>query len=241
MGGDFLNTLPPIEIVESNDPVEMPRRVALVRPDMRPAVRVEEERYLMSFPHLIVREVILFQLVVIGLAVGAILFDAPLLGIANPLETPNPAKAPWYFLGLQELLHYFPPVVAGVLMPALVVVALAVIPYARVNLTAGPLWGAHPRRTAMTVGAVTAILAGGFSLFQCWPIVVPTVLLAVAVFAARGGEQGGPFRRWLAQVTVPEWIMTWFVVIATILTVIGTFFRGPGWAFVWPWSPGASF
>ncbi len=199
-----MSALPPIEVIESNDPLAMPRRVALVRPDLRPAVRGWEERYLMSFPHLIVRELILFQIVVIALALAAILFDAPLQGIANPLETPNPAKAPWYFLGLQELLHYFPPVVAGVLMPTLVVIALAVIPYARVNLTAGPLWAAHP-------------------------------------FAARDGQQGGRQRQWLAQVTLPEWIMTWFVVIATILTVIGTFFRGPGWSFVWPWSPGASF
>src|SRR6266581_3788821 len=133
----------------------------------------------MTFPHLIVREVILFQIVVIGLALAAILFDAPLQGIANPLETPNPAKAPWYFLGLQELLHYFPPVVSGVLMP--------------------------------------------------------TLVLAAALFAARGGERGGPLRQWLSRVTLPEWIMTWFVVIATILTVIGTFFRGPGWSLVWPW------
>jgi hypothetical protein len=236
-----MSTLPPLEVIESNDPLAMPRRVALVRPDLRPAVREREERYLMSFPHLIVREVILFQLVVIGLAVVAILFDAPLQGIANPLETPNPAKAPWYFLGLQELLHYFPPVVAGVLMPALVVVALVVIPYARVNLTAGPLWGSHPARTATAVGVATALLVGVFAAFQCWPIVIPTLLLAAAIFASRGGPHGGGFRQWLAQVTLPEWIMTWFVVIATVLTVIGTFFRGPGWSFVWPWSPGASF
>ena len=52
------------------------------------------------------------------------MWDAPLEELANPLQTPNPAKAPWYFLGLQELLHYFPPVVAGVLIPALVVLAL---------------------------------------------------------------------------------------------------------------------
>lgn len=241
MGGNLVSALPPIEVIESNDPLAMPRRVALVRPDLRPAVRGWEERYLMSFPHLIVRELILFQIVVIALALAAILFDAPLQGIANPLETPNPAKAPWYFLGLQELLHYFPPVVAGVLMPTLVVIALAVIPYARVNLTAGPLWAAHPRRTAIAVGVVTAVLAGLFSVFACWPIVIPTLLLTAAVFAARDGQQGGRQRQWLAQVTLPEWIMTWFVVIATILTVIGTFFRGPGWSFVWPWSPGASF
>jgi Cytochrome b(C-terminal)/b6/petD len=231
-----MSALPPLHVVESADPLETPRRVALVRPDIRPAVRRREERWLMTFPHLIVREVILLQVVVIGLALAAIFFDAPLQGIANPLETPNPAKAPWYFLGLQELLHYFPPVVAGVLMPALVVIALAVIPYARVNLTAGPLWASRPERTAAAVGAVTVLLAALFAAFKCWPIVVPTLAIGAAIFAARGGESGGRLRRHLARVTLPEWIMTWFVVIATILTVIGTFFRGPGWSLVWPWN-----
>jgi len=231
-----MSTLPPLHVVESADPVATPRRVALVRPDIRPAVRRREEHWVMTFPHLIVREVILLQIVVIGLALAAIFFDAPLQGIANPLETPNPAKAPWYFLGLQELLHYFPPVVAGVLMPALVVIALVVIPYARVNLTAGPLWEAHPQRTAAVAGALTALLVALFAAFSCWPIVVPTILVAAAIFAARGGENGGRLRQHLARVTLPEWIMTWFVVIATILTVIGTFFRGPGWSLVWPWN-----
>ena len=231
-----MSAQPPLHVVESADPLATPRRVALVRPDIRPAVRRREERWVMTFPHLIVREVILFQVVVIGLALAAIFFDAPLQGIANPLETPNPAKAPWYFLGLQELLHYFPPVVAGVLMPTLVVIALAVIPYARVNLTAGPLWALHPERTAAVVATVTFLLAALFAVFACWPIVVPTVLIAAAMFAARGGESGGRLRRVLARVSLPEWIMTWFVVIATILTVIGTFFRGPGWSLVWPWN-----
>jgi quinol-cytochrome oxidoreductase complex cytochrome b subunit len=231
-----MSALPPIHIVESADPLATPRRVALVRPDIRPAVRRREERWVMTFPHLIVREVILFQVVVIGLALAAIFFDAPLQEIANPVETPNPAKAPWYFLGLQELLHYFPPVVAGVLMPTLVVIALAVIPYARVNLTAGPLWASRPRRTAIAAGAVTVFLALLFAAFACWAVVVPTVLMAAAMFAARGGESGGRLRRRLARVTLPEWIMSWFVVIATILTVIGTFFRGPGWSLVWPWN-----
>jgi len=231
-----MSSLPPLELIESVDPLATPRRVALVRPDRRPAVRTTDEKYVMTFPNLIVREVILFQLVVVGLALAAIAFDAPLEGIANPLETPNPAKAPWYFLGLQELLHYFPPVVAGVLMPTLVIVALVVIPYARINQTAGPLWaGAGPRR-ALALAAATGAVVALFGVFQCWPIAVPTAGIALAMFAARRGEQGGAFRRLLAKVTLPEWIMIWFAVVATILTVIGTFFRGPGWSFVWPWS-----
>jgi cytochrome b/b6/petD-like protein len=230
-----MSATPELHAVESTDPLAVPRRVALVRPDTRPAVRRVEERYVMTFPHLIVREVALFQIVVIALSVAAIAFDAPLEGIANPIETPNPAKAPWYFLGLQELLHYFPPIVAGVLLPALVVLSLAVIPYARINLTAGPLWASEGRRTAVALAAVTAALFALFAAFGCWPIAIPTLLTAGAMFAARGGARGRHVRRVLSSVTLPEWIMTWFVVIATLLTVIGTFFRGPGWTLVWPW------
>ena len=232
-----MSVRPPFEIVESKDPLAVPRRVALVRPDLRPAVRRSEERYVMTFPHLIVREIILFQMVVTGLAVAAILLDAPLEGIANPVETPNPAKAPWYFLGLQELLHYFPPIVAGVLLPTLVVLALVVVPYARINLTAGPLWEGRGRGALAGVGGAVAFVAALFGAFQCWPITVPTVVIGGAMFLARGGGNGGRMRRALARITLPEWIMTWFVVIAAVLTIIGTFFRGPGWSFVWPWSP----
>ncbi|MFI5180777.1 MAG: hypothetical protein ACHQPI_05260 [Thermoanaerobaculia bacterium] len=231
----------PLKVVESTDPVAVPRRVALVRPDIRPAVRRREEKYVATFPHLIVREVILLQLVVVVLAVVSLLVDAPLEGIANPLETPNPAKAPWYFLGLQELLHYFPPVVAGVLLPGLVVLALVVIPYARVNLNAGPFWAERSPKRMAAVAAVLGAIVVLFAAFACWPIAIPTVAIGGAVFWARGGEEGGRLRQHLAMVTLPEWIMTWFVVIAALLTIIGTFFRGPGWSFVWPWAPGATF
>jgi Cytochrome b(C-terminal)/b6/petD len=231
-----MSSFPPLEVVESSDPLATPRRVALVRPDIRPAVRTSDEKHVMAFPNLIVREVILFQLVVIGLAVAAILIDAPLEGIANPLETPNPAKAPWYFLGLQELLHYFPPVVAGVLLPALVVVSLAVIPYARINLTAGLLWEGEGRTRLPALAAAIGALVALFGAFRCWPIVVPTFAVGLAMFSARG-KPSGALRRGLANVTLPEWIMVWFVLVATILTVIGTFFRGPGWSLVSPWAP----
>jgi quinol-cytochrome oxidoreductase complex cytochrome b subunit len=226
----------PIELFESNDPVASPWRVALVRPDGRPAVRETEEKYVMTVPHLIVREVILFQVVVIALSLVAIFFDAPLESIANPVETPNPAKAPWYFLGLQELLHYFPPVVAGVLMPALAVIALVVIPYARINLEASPLWEADGRTKRTAVISAVLLLAILFGAFNCWPIVVPTLLLGAAMIAARGGRNRPGWLGWMWRVTLPEWIMTWFVVIAAVLTIIGTFFRGPGWSWVWPWT-----
>ncbi|HLJ73635.1 MAG TPA: hypothetical protein VKU62_03550, partial [Thermoanaerobaculia bacterium] len=142
-----------IELIESNDPLANPWRVALLRPDRRTNIHGNDERYIMTFPHLIVREVILFQLVVIALSLTAIFFDAPLESIANPLETPNPAKAPWYFLGLQELLHYFPPIVAGVVLPGIVIIGLLVIPYAKVNLEAKPLWASQSRWKFFIVAA----------------------------------------------------------------------------------------
>ncbi|HEY3053724.1 MAG TPA: hypothetical protein VGK04_10105 [Thermoanaerobaculia bacterium] len=225
----------PIQIIESNDPVAVPWRVALVRPDRRPEVRETEERYVATFPHLIIREIILFQVVVIALSLAAILFDAPLESIANPVETPNPAKAPWYFLGLQELLHYFPPVVAGVLLPALVVIALIVIPYARINLEAEALWAGSSRTKIAAIGAVLIAVTALFAAFGCWPIVIPTIVIGAAMFAARAARD----RRWwgwLWNVTLPEWLMTWFVIVAVVLTLIGTFFRGPGWSWVWPWN-----
>ncbi len=220
-----------IHLVESNDPLANPWHVALVRPDRRPEVRESEERYVMTFPHLIVREIILFQLVVIALSLTAIFFDAPLESIANPVETPNPAKAPWYFLGLQELLHYFPPVVAGVLLPVLVIIALVVIPYARVNLEAGPLWASGSRAKLWIVASVIVALTILFGVFKCWPVVIPSAIIGSAALAARRGRP-----QWLWKVTLPEWIMTWFVVVAVLLTVIGTLFRGPGWSWVWPWA-----
>ena len=225
-----------IAIVESADPLGVPRRIALVRPDSRPEVRRTDERYVMSFPHLIVREVILFQLVVSFLAIAALLFNAPLESMADPVETPNPAKAPWYFLGLQELLHYFPPVVAGFLLPALAVLALAVIPYARINLVAGPLWASGGRRTAWGIAATVTALSLLFGAFGCWPVVVPTLLVGLLMFLARGVASGSKGGGAIHRISLPEWIMIWFVTIASTLTIIGTFFRGPGWSFVWPWA-----
>ncbi len=232
-----MSALPPLSPLESNDPVEVPRRLAMVRPDLRPAVRRSAEKFVMAYPHLIIREIILFQVVVILLAILALLFNAPLEGIANPVETPNPAKAPWYFLGLQELLHYYPPIVAGVLIPGLVVVALAVIPYARINLKAGPLWGGQDgKKTAQILAISVSALVLFFAGFQCWAAAVPTAAVATAMFMARRGAEAGRWRQAMARLTLPQWIMTWFVVLAAVLTIIGTFFRGPGWSFIWPWT-----
>ena len=130
-----------------------------------------------TWPHLLVRHVVVAlgtAAVVLGLAVS---FSAPLRGLANPNLTPEPAMAPWYFAGLQELLSRFDGLVAGILVPAGAVLVLVLLPYIDRN----PDTRANHRKVAISL----------FSL-----------LLAIAV----------------------------------TLTVIGTFFRGPGWTFVAPWT-----
>jgi hypothetical protein len=85
------------------------------------------------YPYLVRVEFLVTLWVSIGLVVWSLVLDAPLEEIANPNLTPNPAKAPWYFLGLQELLVYFDPWIAGVVLPGLIIIGLIAIPYLDVN------------------------------------------------------------------------------------------------------------
>ncbi|MBI3321295.1 MAG: cytochrome b N-terminal domain-containing protein, partial [Candidatus Omnitrophica bacterium] len=85
------------------------------------------------WPHLVSREFLAALLVSVILFVWSLLLNAPLEAQANLNVTPNPSKAPWYFLGLQELLVYFDPWIAGVILPTLIVVGLMAIPYVDIN------------------------------------------------------------------------------------------------------------
>lgn len=228
------------EAEESVGPSAAPKRIAFIRKGASAQVKREEEPddLVMAFPHLIVREVIAFQVMVVVLAVISLFFDAPLEWIANPDHTPNPAKAPWYFLGLQELLHYFPPVVAGVLIPTLVIIALVVIPYFEVNLLRRPLWEGRRRRTLGGITAGVALIAGGTAPFHAYPILIPTLVFYVLAAMSYRVQRDTGWTGWLRGRSLSVWIMTWFVVVAFTLTVIGVFFRGPGWRWAWPWIEG---
>src|SRR5271166_7210350 len=134
------------EVGLSSDAVREPRRIVFITRKTSAKVKEETGPQLMSFPHVILRETIVFQILTIVLVGLALFWDAPLEQLANPLLTPNPAKAPWYFLGLQELLHFFPPFIAGILIPTLVVIALIVIPYFHINVEGEPIWAANAAR-----------------------------------------------------------------------------------------------
>ncbi len=138
------------------------------------------QRRVTAWPHLVLRELLVLVIVVAAVNAFALLVDAPLEEIADATRTPNPAKAPWYFLGLQELVHYGA-MLGGVVVPTALVLALVALPYLDTHPRGVGVWFARERR------------------------------LANALFAAVA----------LALVAV---------------TVIGTFFRGPNWGWVLPWT-----
>jgi Cytochrome b(C-terminal)/b6/petD len=86
-----------------------------------------------TWPHLVRLEFLVALLVFVVLIIWSLSVDAPLEEAANPTRTPNPSKAPWYFLGLQEMLVYFDPWNAGVVMPTLIIVGLMLIPFIDIN------------------------------------------------------------------------------------------------------------
>lgn len=148
----------------------------------RPTVSVEardpnDEEF--AWPHLLYREALVALGVVVVLHLVSLIVMAPLEELADPTRTPNPAKAPWYFLGLQELVHYSA-LIGGVVVPTLLVALLLVLPYVDRDPRGSGRWFAPERRVANAVFSVAVLLFVG-------------------------------------------------------LTVIGTFFRGPNWAWVWPW------
>lgn len=220
---------------KTSDAKKVPKRLAFIKTRTAARVKSEEEEMVMTFPNLVVKEIIAFQVMVIVLVVISLFVNAPLEWIANPDHTPNPAKAPWYFLGLQELLHYFPPVVGGVVLPTLTVIALIAIPYFKINLKKDGMWKEHPRQTLtgflIFVGIVSLILL----LFHVYAMLVPTIMISAVMLIPYVSKREGGIVGWLGTRPLSWWVMTWFVVIAVVLTAIGTLFRGPEWRWTWPW------
>jgi quinol-cytochrome oxidoreductase complex cytochrome b subunit len=216
---------------------QSPRRVVFVTRRTSAQVKVTDEEQVQTYPEVLFRAVVAIEVLTIALVMVALRFNAPLEGIADPSHTPNPAKAPWYFLGLQEMLHYFPPVVAGVLVPTLVVMALIVIPYFNINVEAEGVFLKDRKRRTL----IFCVVAIALSLFLLWfdviVALVPTlIVVGFMVLAAQSSPQSASaFRRYLAAKPLSFWIMTWFLFELAVLTAVGTFFRGPGWAWVLPW------
>ena len=225
-----------IATVDSNAK-QSPRRIVFVTRRTSAQVKAESEEQIQTFPEVLFRAAVAIMTLAVVLIWMALLFNAPLEGLADPSHTPNPAKAPWYFLGLQEMLHYFPPVVAGVLVPGLVVMALIVIPYFKVNIEAEGLFLKDRQRRLRIFYIVATLLSLFLLFFHVYAALVPTLIVTALMIAAAQSSPRSVFRlgRYLAARPLSYWVMSWFLFELVVLTAIGTFFRGPGWSWVWPW------
>jgi len=168
--------------VGGNIPMSVAARVAARRAaETKPKAPTDDKIY--TWPHLVRTEFLCTLAVIAFMLVWSLLVDAPLEEPAAPTRTPNPSKAPWYFLGLQEILVYFDPWHAGVVLPTFIILGLMVLPYIDIN----------PK-------------GNGYFTFTERKYEILTFFLGFHVL----------------------WIL---------LIVVGTFLRGPGWNWFWPWQP----
>ena len=203
----------------------------------------------LTVPHLLVREVVVGLVLVGVILVLSLIANAPLADAANPGMSPNPAKAPWYFVGIQELLLHFHPLLAVLVLPLVAVMGLLLIPYVLYERdTSGVFMMSHKGRQMAAIAAVTALLATPvwIVLDEYWidlaawlpivPLSVSTGLIPAAVLlAAIWGFFTALKKRF--STSNDEAIQACFVLVLVgfaVLTMTGVWFRGPGMALVWP-------
>lgn len=203
-----------------------------------------------TIPHLVRRELIFALAWLAILLAWAMLVPAPLEGIANPDVSPNPAKAPWYFLGIQELLLHFHPLVGAILIPGLALVGFFLLPF--IDITPSSV-GTYFRSAR---GRYLSLLAVGLGLIltpswvvvdeflidwtgwlPTWPTLISNGLvpLAVVVLGLIGLDE---VAQRFGRANREERILFLFIFLLTalvVLTLTGIYFRGEGMHLVWPW------
>lgn len=222
----------------------------------RPTDLAEDE--VMVWPSLVVIEAVCATIFLLLTVLLSILVNAPLTARANPNQTPNPSKAPWYFLNLQELLLHMNPGLAGVVIPTIALGAIAAIPYFdRSPLGVGILgtsakgrkiigfafiWttavivvsillNEQSGRTVFGLGEYLKVNYGAGEFLVGWVLPTLFVLANIAVFAGALQAIFKPTRR--------EFVIgmfTAFVAAYVVLTLAGTSFRGEGQDLTWPWN-----
>lgn len=203
-----------------------------------------------TLPHLVSRELV-FALVMTGLILmWSVWVNAPLEAAANPDHSPNPAKAAWYFMGLQELLLHFHPVFGAIIIPALALGALALLPYQRFDLNTEGVWFRSLKgRWMALVGAVTGLIATpALVLLDEYALDLPGLMPSLPTLISNGWIPLAALLLLLIvyyeiikrvfKATACESRQSVFVLLVTafvVLTVIGIAFRGEGMALMWPW------
>jgi menaquinol-cytochrome c reductase cytochrome b/c subunit len=218
-----------------------------------PMVEKGPEDTVMSWPHLLILEVLAALGTTVLLLLWSVAVRAPLRELANPDVTENPAKAAWYFLSLQELLLHMHPVLAGLLIPGLVIIILMAIPYIDRSKQDIGIWFASKKGRAIAIWSAvyTAIWIIGLVLFDEFvrvrslisePQIFPGWIIPVVVIGGLTALLYMLIRRWHpSSREVMIGLFTAFVVTYVLLTVVGIFFRGFGMHLTWPWDlpPGA--
>ncbi|HEY8446530.1 MAG TPA: hypothetical protein VIL01_05425 [Thermomicrobiales bacterium] len=223
----------------------------------RPTDLAEDE--VMVWPSLVVIEAVCATVFLVILTFLSIFVSAPLTEHANPNQTPNPSKAPWYFLNLQELLLHMNAGLAGVIVPTIALVAIAAIPYIdRSPLGVGILGTSAKGRRIIgfttvftTVALIVMIVAdeyiGGTRTgwgVKTWLIeqgaselvyntIYPSLVMIIMIGVLMGIVQAifKPTRREMIIA-----LFTGFYVTYIVLTIFGTAFRGPEQDLMWPWN-----
>lgn len=204
-----------------------------------------------TIPHLVRREGVFALAWIAALLIFAMLVPAPLEGIANPDLSPNPAKAPWYFMGLQELLLHFHPLVGAIIIPSFALLGIFLLPFFDINTASVGIYFRSRRGRSLTLLAMGIallatplwVLLDEFVLdwagwLPTWNTLLSNGLIPLAVVAL-------PLL-WLDSWTVKAFhadteervlfIATFLFTAFLVLTIIGIFFRGPGMALYWPWA-----
>jgi quinol-cytochrome oxidoreductase complex cytochrome b subunit len=241
LGSPAMDTYP----VFTELPTKTYHLAAVVR-GRTPAVGVGPEWTLPSMPHLLYAEAGVFMVTVFICLAAALLLDAPLKELANPAVPENPAKAPWYFLGLQELVSYSA-FMGGIGIPTVVLLGLGLIPYLdREEQETGRWFGGPGGARLVLVSALVGLAASlgiaAFAIRFGWlrewvPSIPQLVVTAVnpgtvltAIYAAYSLWL---IRRYDSTRAGALGLFTCFLCGFVVLTVIGSYFRGPNWVFYW--------
>lgn len=227
-----------------------------------PAAEAQSQRLVYVWPHLVTIEFMSCVLLLVSMILISIFIQAPLEGHANGDRTPNPSKAPWYFLNLQELLLHMHPALAGVIVPSVALGLIAVIPYFDRDPKDVGKWFGTPKSLAITWFTTwysTLVLVAlvffdefigqkpmmgnlarltGIPFFTN-PVLVDIVLPMILM--------NGPIallvyllKKFYKPDNARDWMIalfTGFFVVFIVLTIVGTFMRGQGMHLMWPWDP----
>jgi len=221
-------------------------QIAAIVKGRTPAVNNGPENTVPSMPHLFYAELGVLMLTTLICLVFALAADAPLKELANPAVPENPAKAPWYFLGLQELVA-FSAFMGGIGIPTIVLVGLGLIPYLDRETAGTGEWFGGPggRRLvwrSLLFGFGSALLVEAFVIRFGWlrewfPHIPQLVITAInpgtvltVIYAAYSIWL---VRRFNSTRAGALGLFTCFLCGFIVLTVIGTYFRGPNWEFFW--------